>query len=264
MKQIVVYCKSFFKTYSFLVVGFILWLLGGFTLGIVGCLTTFFVKTLIHRLKADASLEETIENPFKKSGTTGEMESTPDEPFDGAMLVAALGVYCTGNADFAGMQMQKRFSLYYVADWTSLCRIASRCESLNGDLIVECLGATLLKKPLHDTQYEKLLWSIFTFLSVVEYDWNSERGIKPSEYLADLLQNPMYLNETGDAKLEQAYLLLGISPDASIEVVKSAHRSLVALYHPDTVGDLSESQKKIAAEAFLRIQAAYESILETF
>ncbi len=252
-------CKNICTRYSAFVVGCVLWLIGGLTLGIVGLLTTFFVQTLIKRMRKDSSLEESIENPFRN--TKNNEVNTPDEPFDGALLVAALGVYCTGNADFSGMQMQKGFSKYYTADWVSLCRIAARSKSLNGDLIVECLGATFLKNVALDSEYENLLILVFTFLSIVEYEWNAERGIKPSVYLAELLQKPIYIQNTSDTELSTAYRLLGLSVGASFDEIKSAHRSLVALYHPDTVGDLSDEQKKIAAEAFLRIQAAYESII---
>ncbi len=263
MKRFLLYCKTYTRKFLILIVGLILWVLGGFTLGIVGALTTFFVETLIKRVKKDSSLEESIENPFKHTSGQEGIALTADEPFKGALLVAALGVYCTGNVDFAGLQMKKRFSAVDT-DWVSLCRIASRSESLNGDLIVECLAATLLKDLRDDALYDSLLLSIFTFLSIVEYEWNIERGIKPSEYLAELLQKPMYVKKENDEPIDKAYQLLGVPIDSSLETVKSAHRALVALYHPDTVTELSEEQKKIAAEAFLRIQAAYESIIKTF
>ncbi len=255
-------CKYICIKYSVLVIALFLWLIGGITLGIVGALTAFFVQTLIKRLRKDSSLEESIENPFRKN-SNNENLLTYDEPFEGALLVSALGVYCTGNAEFAGLQMQKRFSAY-TADWASLCRIAAHSESLNGDLIVECLAATLLKTIEKDESYDTLLFLIFAFLSIVEYEWSIERGVKPSEYLADLLQNPIYLHKADNQEIEKAYLLLGIASDSTLDEIKSAHRSLVALYHPDTLTDLNEEQKKIAAEAFLRIQAAYENIIKTF
>ncbi len=261
--RVFVHFKYFLRKYIIIIVGCVLGLLGGITLGVVGALTTFFVETLIKRMKKDSGLEARIENPFADQSNLEGAVGAADEPFDGALLVAALGVYCTGNADFAGLQMQKRFSSY-VADWVSLCRIALRSESLNGDLIVECLGATLLKNTKHTENDDTLLLSIFTFLSIVEYDWNIERGIKPSEYLAELLHKPIFATTNSDEKIAKAYLLLGVNRGASLEEVKSAHRSLATLYHPDTTGDFSDEQKKIAAEAFLRIQAAYESIIEAF
>ncbi len=263
MKRFLTLCKQYSIRYKIIIIACVLGLLGGVTLGVVGALTTFFVETLIKRIKKDSTLEARIENPFKKNEQF-QTEAVADEPFEGALLVAALGVYCTGSAEFSGMQMHKRFSSLYTADWTSLCRIAAHSESLNGDLIVECLGATLLKNQLRDAQYDNFLLLIFTFLSIVEYDWNFERGVKPSEYLAELLHKPMYVQKDEEEDIAKAYELLGVSVGSSIDVVKSAHRSLASLYHPDTMVDLSEEQKKIAAEAFLRIQAAYESILASF
>ncbi len=248
---------EFCRKHLCVVVGLVLFFIGGITLGIVGLLTTFFVETLVKRIKKDSGLETILENPFNKDDQN--IDKT-DEPFEGALLVAALGYYCTGNVDFAGMQMQRRFSHLYTADWVSLCRVATYSEGINGDLIVECLGATLLKQNENGEKNDELLLLIFAFLTIVEYDWNAERGVKPSDYLAVLLQRPMH-EERKVEELSNAYHLLGLSRDADLESVKSAHRNLVALYHPDTLIDLTEEQKKIAAEAFLRIQTAYENII---
>ncbi len=262
-KVVRIYEKNY-KHFIVALVGLVLFFIGGFALGVVGVLTTFFIYTLIKRVRKDSNLEASIENPFNTSNAMNDSSFQTDEPFEGALLVAAIGFHCTGSVEFAGMQMKKRFSEDYSGDWISLCRIASRSESLNGDLIVECLGATLRKTQLKNSTYEKLLIDIFTFLSIVEYDWDFERGVKPSEYLAELLQSQIYVRKDSGENNEVAYQLLGISPSASLETVKSAHRSLVSLYHPDTLGDLTDEQKKIAAEAFIRIQTAYESILATF
>ncbi len=261
--KIKIYSRVFFLVitkYAPLIIGILLGLIGGIMLGIFASLTTFFVQMLIKRIKKDTSLEESIENPFKSHFEDSDNAMATDEPFEGALLVAALGVYCTGNADFSGMQMKNRFSSFYVADWISLCRIASKSKSLNGDLIVECLAATIAKNGKADEN--QLVSSVFDFLDVVEYEWNSERGAKPSVYLAELIQRPVFASKLSNKNIDKAYQLLGLTEGATVEEVKFAHRALVSLYHPDTVSDLSDEQKKIAAEAFLRIQAAYENVIE--
>ncbi len=251
------------KQHIIMLLGLSLGFFGGMMLALIGFLVGFFVETLIKRLKKDSFLESRIENPFMSIGAERNSNLTSDEPFEGALLVAALGVYCTGNPSFAGLQMKKHFSNQYSADWESLCRIASLSESLNGDLITECLAATLLKKNGTGSTLDSLLVAVFTFLSTVEYDWNIERGGKPSVYLSELLRKPVSIPKTSQEELEKAYSLLGVLPTDDVAVIKSAHRSLVSLYHPDTLKDFSEEQKKIAAEAFLRIQTAYENILSS-
>jgi curved DNA-binding protein CbpA len=50
-----------------------------------------------------------------------------------------------------------------------------------------------------------------------------------------------------------AYVVLGISPDADDQVVASAHRRLARRHHPDVAGD-------VATGRMIRINAAYEAI----
>ena len=65
--------------------------------------------------------------------------------------------------------------------------------------------------------------------------------------------------------LEQAYILLGCLRQDDLVKVKAAYRNLVKLHHPDA--NLSRSAQKEAGALrhaeFLRIQKAYEDILES-
>lgn len=54
-------------------------------------------------------------------------------------------------------------------------------------------------------------------------------------------------------EIARAYATLELSPDASPDDIKTAHRRLAAQYHPDS--------KTGNHERFLEIQAAYETIL---
>lgn len=58
------------------------------------------------------------------------------------------------------------------------------------------------------------------------------------------------------------YRLLGLEPGASEALVRKTYRALAAQFHPDTGAPLSEEQRKVSEEAFLRIRAAYERIIE--
>jgi DnaJ like chaperone protein len=58
----------------------------------------------------------------------------------------------------------------------------------------------------------------------------------------------------------RAYSILGVSPDASKDQIRSAYRKLAAQYHPDTVANLGEEFTKVAEEKFKLINEAYGEI----
>lgn len=57
-----------------------------------------------------------------------------------------------------------------------------------------------------------------------------------------------------------AYSVLGISPDATDDEVKSAYRRMAMKNHPDKVATLGPEVQKAAEEKFRKIQEAYETI----
>ncbi len=59
---------------------------------------------------------------------------------------------------------------------------------------------------------------------------------------------------------DNAYKILGISPDATDEEVKKAFREMAKKYHPDKVSHLGEDVKKDAELKFRKINEAYETI----
>jgi len=59
---------------------------------------------------------------------------------------------------------------------------------------------------------------------------------------------------------ESAYAVLGISPSATDDEVKSAYRRMAMKNHPDKVATLGPEVQKAAEEKFRQIQAAYETI----
>jgi len=58
----------------------------------------------------------------------------------------------------------------------------------------------------------------------------------------------------------RAYRILGVSPDASNEQIRSAYRRLAAQYHPDTVANLGEEFTEVAEEKIKLINEAYGEI----
>ena len=59
---------------------------------------------------------------------------------------------------------------------------------------------------------------------------------------------------------ESAYAVLGISPNATDDEVKTAYRRMAMKNHPDKVSTLGPEVQKAAEEKFRQIQDAYETI----
>ncbi len=88
---------------------------------------------------------------------------------------------------------------------------------------------------------EKLLKDIAAYLRVFYKDFESIRA--------------MFIKESGNA-----YKILEVNEDASVDEIKKAYRSMVKKYHPDKVRTQDEAIRKGAEEKFKEVQKAYEEI----
>ncbi len=61
---------------------------------------------------------------------------------------------------------------------------------------------------------------------------------------------------------DNAYKILEIEKDASVDEIKSAYRKMAKKYHPDKVTHLGEEHRKGAEEKFKEVQKAYDELLK--
>lgn len=76
-------------------------------------------------------------------------------------------------------------------------------------------------------------------------------------------QNVNQMLNLGGNTLEEAYKVLGVSPDASDDEVKRAYRKMALQYHPDKVATLGEDVKAAAEKKFKEIGAAKDLIYKS-
>jgi DnaJ-domain-containing protein 1 len=65
---------------------------------------------------------------------------------------------------------------------------------------------------------------------------------------------------TADFSRMDPYTLLGVSPQASSDEIKTAYKRAVARYHPDKVSHLGKEFQELAHKKLLAIQQAYEAL----
>ena len=64
----------------------------------------------------------------------------------------------------------------------------------------------------------------------------------------------------GGQTLEDAYTVLGVSPDASDDEVRKAYKKMVLQHHPDRVSHLGEEVKNAATKKMQEINKAKDAI----
>ena len=89
------------------------------------------------------------------------------------------------------------------------------------------------------------------------YEVTQYMGIQTSD-LESMLNLDSGSSSSGS--LDDAYKVLGVSPDATDDEVKAAYRKLALKHHPDRVSTLGDDVRKAAEKKFQEINNAKEKI----
>lgn len=186
-----------------------------------------------------------IQKSWRECAEKGNFFHVKNEPFTGALCLAAIVQSCVNDSDFSARIMEGVFGSKR-DEWHSMTKSVSYAKGLNQDLLVENFVSIFRKQ--NDDFKLKYLPKVFKALTAAEFMWNEKnQGEKPSVYLKSLLNYSLVSDEKSDA-----YRVLGLEPGASKDKIHRAHRRLAAKYHPDNGhGNL---------EMFLKIQTAYEML----
>ena len=209
------------------------------------------LDALLTRETVDRSVAEYMVNP----GPSGFTERVP-----GAAVFCALAALIMsedGTADPRRIARSARSAFKTdeesYADFEVLARTAiSLSGRLNPDLLAESLRARRTSFAAGRPDAESICDALAALAA----------GKRSSE-LAARIAIQMTPEEPRPASTTNSdpYLLLGVSAEASTEEIKAAYRRLAVFFHPDAAMGLSERQKESAAEAFMRIDGAYRTIL---
>jgi uncharacterized membrane protein len=167
----------------------------------------------------------------------------------------------------------------------NFCRQAFSCrKSLNLDLLTESLISRRSKKTARPALRDlgKALWDLAADASGMALDtasWAAARGAdfadiaeagqKARDIAASIrgALDPSWNEAEEAAGLAvkdddaEAWRVLGLSPGAPPDEVKSHYRKLAMQFHPDSLAKLSPEQQAAATEAFIAIKEAYKKIL---
>ncbi|AEA45421.1 J domain-containing protein [Fluviicola taffensis] len=151
------------------------------------------------------------------------------------------------------------FSLKYpirtktITDWM---KIHLQDEGSRSQIIYFLAGLALINGRMNSSE--------LNFLKQI----NQELELSPDNLTKILAIYAAYANHQKEntvkksvTKTTYAHEILGIPKEATLEQIKKAYRKLVKIHHPDHFATGTESQQKMAAEKFVEIQNAYESLI---
>jgi hypothetical protein len=236
---------------------------GGLPGFLIGGLMGYLILELCRQFFTDRAVAAYLENP----GRPGFYEGEPGLAAWCALAVIVLSESGSLESRDTGAEAVRYAAAAFPGGgpygplMESFCRLAEiRRPGLNPDLLAESLAARrssrgdlpLLGKILHSlASGDKALQTAARIRAILDPSFRVfEQEIHDA---AERLFPP--------PPDDGAWKLLGLKPGASPEEVKSGFRRLAIQFHPDSLQGLNEKQREEAAQAFMKIEAAYREIM---
>lgn len=154
------------------------------------------------------------------------------------------------------------FSLNYPIQFTTITnwmKLHLPNEGQRSQVIYFLCGLCMVSGKMSDREYQ-LLFKITLELELPESALEQIIAIHLSYKQEQFSSNSKQKTKSA---INFAFQILGVEKNASPEIIKKAYRKLVKLHHPDNFATGSPSEQKMAAEKFIEIQHAYESLLKS-
>ena len=176
-----------------------------------------------------------------------------------------------GSERLPSLMLRFRDILDEQSDITPICQDLNRNASVNEKLIIInfLFGFSTADGEMRNEEVSAI-WEISqrigigrsTFESIksmhTQYQYGGYTGqYQDGGYSGGRSSSDSY---TSSSKLEDAYKILEVSPDATDEEVKKAYRAAAKKHHPDKVQHLGEDVRKAAEEKFAKVNEAYNII----
>ncbi len=239
-------------------IGALFGLAGGLIGSVIGFLIGHMVDELLLQWYADRSYAAYLDNPGA---------SDFPEPAAGSAAFCALGaMVMAGDSALRSGQpivgpedveriVDKALSYFALdADCRPIAeayvnQALNHYKSINIDLLAESLAARRSERG----DGALLADALFSFA-------DDKASAAIAERAAIILDAGCHFKDKNTVSLE-AWELLGVKPGTPIDQVKLVFRQLVSQFHPDTLSGLDEDRVRQSAEAFMRIENAYRSII---
>ena len=244
--------------------------------GILGGIIGYFLGSYLESVLSgnDTNQNDGTSGGYNRSETSGgyTQQQTARQTFlQNLLLLSAHIIQADGKIMHSEMECVRQF-------WR---------QNFSGSVSVEEANDALLKifeqrKSMSDYQWSQQILTacrrMTMVLSIEERGQllaflceiaKSDNNLDPTE-VAELKRIAGYLGfqdtvidqllNLGGQTLDEAYKVLGVSPDATDDEVKRAYRKLALQYHPDKVANLGDDVKAAAEKKFKEIGAAKDLI----
>ena len=247
-------------------------LLGWVAFGPIGALLGYFAGSLIDNQietarqigdGSSSSGRRKTTGQYQRSGTTRRYTQTEQRnSFYVSLLVLSSAVIkADGKVDSREMDyVEDFFRKNFGADAAREAR--QTLDKLNGQQVnIYQVGGQIASYMNYSQRLQLLQYLVQIAMADGNFDATEKSVIEAIAAVIQITTSDaasviaMYYKEN-----DAAYTVLGISPSATDEEVKTAYRRMAMKYHPDRVSTLGPDVQKAAEEKFKKVQEAYETI----